>query len=510
MNKYHVIQVEKSKFKLFLPLILVCLLSVANTYSLAQTTKPNIIFIYTDDQAFWTVGASGNKEAITPNLDALAKQGAYFENAFVTTPVCSPARSSVFTSKYASETNIPDFIVAPGHKLATLKKREVGLDPKELTFVELLRNSGYTTGLVGKWHLGDWRFDPLKKYHPTNYGFQYFMGLTGGGSGAADADLEENGIISEHKGFTDDILTKKAIQYVKTHKEEPFLLYLSYRAPHTPWRPVPKVDRAVYANRTLTIPDVNYPDLDTVRARKMLTDYMTNVATIDRNVGNLLKELDKLNLSDNTIIIFTSDHGFNMGHNGIWHKGNGLWLTKTMPPASENIASNSRPNLYDNSLRVPAIIKWPKVVKPGLRISNTVTNLDWFPTILQMSGIETGNFKSIRGRSIVPLLQGKKDSRWDNDVYSEYSMINYSTALMRSYRTQEWKLIRDYLNPERDELYNLKNDPSERHNLIKDDKTKKIAQTLDKKILQRMAEINDPLLDAVKKNDFKSYLKSLN
>lgn len=476
-----------------------------------QKNKPNIIFICTDDQAAWTLGVSGNSEAITPNLDQLANQGAYLTNTFVTTPVCSPSRSSIFTGKYASQNRIPDFIVARGHKLFTPKKGEVGLDNKEITFVELLRKAGYATGLVGKWHLGDWQKDPSKKFHPTNYGFQYYMGLISGGSKAADAELEENGIVAVHKGFTDDILTKKAIQYVKNNKEKPFLLCLMYRAPHSPWRPVPKGDRAVYENKKLTIPDLNYPDLDTAKVGKMLVDYMANVATIDRNVGRILKELDALGISDNTIVIFTSDNGFNMGHNGIWHKGNGIWATKTQPASTTNIDGRYRPNLYDNSLKVPAIVKWPGTVRSGLKISNSITNLDWYPTILQMAGISDDIPKTVKGKSIVPLLKGTKINSWQDDVYAEYSMIQYSTALMRAYRTPEWKLVRDYLNPERDELYNLKTDPGEHHNLIgkRTTKVKEIVQELDQRIMKKMEEINDPLLEAVRKKDFKKYLENI-
>lgn len=494
--------------------ILVTLVAMVfcKTLDVHAQSRPNIIFICTDDQAEWTVGVSGNAEAVTPNLDRLAAEGAYLSNTFVTTPVCSPSRSSIFTSKYASETNIPDFIVAPGHKLASREKLRVGLDNREVTFVELLRRSGYATGLVGKWHLGDWTKDPSKKYHPTNYGFEYYMGLTSGGAVAADANMEENGTVSKQKGFTDNVLTKKAVQYIRKHKEGPFFLCLTYRNPHSPWRPAPKEDRAVYAGKDLAIPHLDYPDIDTAKLKRMMEDYMVNVASVDRNVGTVLTELENLGISENTIVIFTSDNGFNMGHNGIWHKGNGIWATKTLPESTENIEGRYRPNLYDNSLKVPGIIKWPGAIKPGLRLSNTVTNLDWFPTILHMAGAKSATPVSVRGKSIVPLLKGQKIEKWDDDVYSEYSMINYSRALMRSYRTTQWKLVRDYLNPERDELYDLRNDPEERHNLIHENsrETTMVIKQLDKKILGRMKEINDPLLQAVQKKDFNGYLRSIN
>lgn len=477
----------------------------------AQNKQPNIIFICTDDQAEWTVGASGNTEAVTPTLDRLAEEGAYLSNTFVTTPVCSPARATIFTSRYASEVNIPDFIVQPGHMLYSEQKGKVGLDPGALTFVELLRKAGYATGLVGKWHVGGWTEDPSRRFHPTHYGFEYFMGMTGGGTSATDAPLEEDGIVSKQVGFTDDILTEKAIRYVRDHKDQPFFLCLMYRNPHTPWNPAPTEDRAVYAGKDLTIPHLDYPDIDTLRLKGMMEDYMVNVASVDRNVGDVMEELERQGISENTIVIFTSDNGFSMGHNGIWHKGNGLWATRTLPPSTENIDGKYRPNLYDNSIKVPGIVWWPGVIRPGQRISHTVSNLDWFPTILQMAGVRSSVPKGVRGRSIVPLLRGDAVKDWDNDIYTEYSMINYCRALMRSYRTPEWKLVRDFLNPERDELYDLKNDPEERNNLVRsnDRQVKAIIKGLDKKLRNKMQEIDDPLLKAVKKNDFTEYLNSI-
>lgn len=475
--------------------------------SRAQQKRPNIIFICTDDQAYWTTGASGNRQAHTPHLDQLAKEGAYLSNMFVTTPVCSPSRSSIFTGRYSSENNISDFIVDPGHKLFKPVEGTIGLDTNRTTFASLLANAGYTTGLVGKWHLGNWTLDSSRKFHPTHYGFQYYMGLTGGGTKASDAPLEEEGVVSVHKGLTEDILTDRAISFIKTNKDHPFLLCLMFRAPHGPWLPVAPEDWSNYENMDPSIPNPDYPNLDTAKVKDMTREYLASVTAVDRNVGNLLEQLRQLNLSDNTIVVFTADNGMNMGHNGIWHKGNGIWVTTTFPPSTPNINRKYRPNMYDNSLRVPGIIKWPGAIKPGTRISNTVTTLDWFPTILQMAGVSMPSADTVRGKSITSLLRGEKTGSWNNDLYAEYSMIHYCRALMRCYRTPEWKLVRDFLNPDRDELYDLKRDPEESQNLIqsKDKKIKAIIEELDKKIIERMTQINDPLLQAVKNNTLQTY-----
>lgn len=492
-------------------IFILCLMGGNVLSGTAQDKRPNIIFICTDDQADWTVGASGNKEAITPNLDRLAKEGAYLSNKFVTTPVCSPARATILTSKYASEVNIPDFIISSGSKLYTKEKAQVGLPSSEVTFAELLRNVGYTTALFGKWHLGNYGEGGFDKFHPTNFGFQYYEKLPAGVPQLPARRMIEYGITDPEEGFTDDILTTNVIQYLDEIKEDPFLLCVMYRTPHAPWRPAPKVDRAVYGQRELSIPNPDYPDLDVERVKRMMRFYMVTVATVDRNVGRILDALDEMGISDNTIVIFTSDNGLTLGHNGIWHKGNGYWLTKTLPAGTEHVEGRIRPNLYDKSMKVPGIIRWPGTVSPGIRIANTVSSLDWFPTILEMAGLDVSVApKGIRGHSIVPLLKQENIRNWDNDLYAEYSMVNYATALMRTYRTPEWKLVRDFLDPSRDELYNLKDDPEESHNLINNDDNdaKAAIRELDKKLRDRMREIKDPLLQAAEKNDFTEYLKN--
>jgi len=460
-----------------------------------EETKPNIVFIYTDDQAAWDIGVSGNKQIVTPNLDRLANEGAWFKNSFVTTPVCSPARVSLMTSQYASEYGILDFIPQPGHKLYD-PENDPGLSPESVTFSEVLQKNGYTTGLIGKWHLGDWLNDSTKKHHPTNNGFDYFMGLTGGGTKSKDPTLEIDGIVKIVEGFTTNILTDYAIEFIKKNTDHPFLLCLHYRAPHGPRIPVPEEDWEPYINLDPEIPNPDYPDLDIEKVKTKMKEYFASTTGIDSNVGRILKLLDELKLEENTVVIFSSDHGYNMGHNGIEHKGNGYWITKTYPPAQGNIAERSRPNMYDNSLRVPAIIKWPGVVKPGIVIENNMTNLDWYPTLLELGKSKIPEKKIIRGRSLVPLLKGEKADDWNNDVYAEYSMINYSKAFMRTYRTSRWKLTEDFANEGRDELYDLETDLLETTNLILSDseEVRKTIKNLHEKIIMKMKEINDPLL----------------
>ncbi len=432
-------------------------------WNAAGAERPNILFVFTDDQASWALGASGNAEAHTPNLDRLTAEGARFTNAFSVTPVCSPSRVELMTSRYGTEMGILDFLAAPDHSKIAYDP-EAGIPAEAPTFPEVLTAAGYYTGLVGKWHLGQ-----VDRFHPTKHGYAWFAGFREGGTVVKDPVLEIEGKQTPFKGLTVDVLTDQAISFLKERPaDRPFLLSVHYRSPHGPWKPVAPEDEAPYDAAMMTLPHPDYPNLDVKSVKKKMADYLASVSGVDRNVGRLMETLDALGLRENTVVIFSSDHGYNMGHNGIHHKGNGIWATKPLPPALPDIEQRMRPNLYDQSMRVPLIVRWPGVVAPGSEIAETVTNLDWFPTLVAMAGagekVPDGAF--IRGRDFTPLLKGESIDGWDNDLYGEYSMINYGIADMRCVRTPEWKLVVDFHNRDRDELYDLKNDPDETTNLI--------------------------------------------
>ncbi|MCF7668633.1 MAG: sulfatase-like hydrolase/transferase [Verrucomicrobia bacterium] len=451
--------------------------------SIPLSRKPNIIFIMTDDQGPWAFGKSGNPNAVTPNLDKLSDEGAWLPNSFVSTPVCSPSRASLLTSRYGTELGITDWIhpsVEP----------ELGLDPDTITWPEVLQDAGYVNGLVGKWHVGT-----KDRFHPTNTEYDFFMGFRGGATSVKDPSLELEGETSKFEGYTTDILTDYALQFITNNLDRPFMLSVHYRAPHAPWLPVPDDDWAPFENLDPQIPNPDYPKLDIPRVENMTREYLASVKGVDRNIGRILETINSYGVSDNTILIFTSDHGYNVGHNGIWHKGNGHWILTDPPPATPNIPLWQRPNMYDNSLKTPTIIRWPGVIEPGTVITQSVCNLDWYPTVLHMAGVDAPANTIIRGRNIVPLLVDQSIP-WDNNFYAEYSTHHQSTTAMRMYRTPEWKLVRDFINPERDELYNLASDPNETSNLINRNSTeiKEVIATLHDKIIEKMEETGDPML----------------
>ena len=462
-------------------IILACVVREIHAKSTARRVRrPNIVFIQTDDQAAWTLGYTGNREAYTPNLDHLFRQGAYLRNSFVTTPVCSPSRAGLMTSRYGTELGITDW-------LNPQLERELGLSPEIVTWPKLLMQAGYNNGIVGKWHLG-----MLDRYHPTKFGFQYFMGFRGGNADVKDPKFEVEGQRKNLQGLTPDILTDDAINFIRHHQANPFMLMLNFREPHHPWMPVAETDWAPYKDLDPTIPNPDYPKLNVPLVKKMMREYLASVTSVDRNVGRLLAALDELKLSDNTIVIFTSDHGYNMGHNGIWHKGNGHWILTDNTAMGGANPRGQRPNLYDNSLRVPSAVRWPGVIKPGI-INQTITNMDWYPTILAMVGVAPPKLVRLHGRNFFPLLQGKK-IKWNNDLYAEYSQHHYAQTHLRMYRTPRWKLVRDFRNSGKDELYHLAVDPAESKNLINDAAWQSTRAQLEKKLLTRMRELNDPVL----------------
>jgi len=449
---------------------------------------PNVVFILTDDQAPWALGASGYSHAQTPNIDGLFHGGAYLVNAFTTTPVCSPSRASLMASRYGTELGITEWI-------NPRREPDVGLDPAVVTWPEVLQQDGYRTGLVGKWHLG-----VPEEYHPTRTGFGYFMGFRTGGATPSNPTLEKDGETREFEGLTPDILTDHAIEFLNSaspdEADKPFLLSLHFRAPHARWLPVADEDWAPFESLDPTLPHPDYSDLDTERVKRMTREYLASVKSVDRNVGRLLSALERGGHTEDTVIIFTSDHGYSMGHNGIWHKGNGHWVLTQPPPATENIPQGQRPNMYDHSIRVPTAVYWPGTIEAGSQVTQTVSNLDWYPTILAMAGADLPEGELIRGRNFLPILQGQSPD-WDNDFYAQYSTHHQSHTHMRMYRTAEWKLIRDFLNEGRDEFYNLAADPGETTNLIasEDAAAKDVIARLDAKILERMRETNDPVLE---------------
>jgi uncharacterized sulfatase len=456
---------------------LVALLSFGLPAGAAPVRQPkryNIISIVTDDQARWSVGAYGNKESRTPNMDRLAKGGAKFLNAFVTTPVCSPSRASFMTGRYGSQVRIHDWI-AP-------KEAEggVGLPPDAITWAQVLQKHGYVTGLIGKWHLG-----MLPQFHPTKRGFDHFFGFLGGGNAPMNPTLEVNGKDRKFQGALPDILTDDAIAFIRKHQKRPFALCIHFRAPHLPYGPVPEGDSAPFKDLDPTIPDA--PGINKKQVKDWTRDYYASVHSVDRNIGRLLELLDELGLTENTIILFTSDHGYMIGHHGLHTKGNAFWI-------AGGVNGPKRPNMFDLSMRVPLIIRWPGVVRPGTEVKEFVSNVDTFASVLGMLKVPHPEKYQQEGADFSPLLRGEKVTKWRGAVFGQYDLHNGGLAYMRSIHTGRWNLVRHHYSNGLDELYDLQADPGETRNLYNNPKFLEVRNDLQQRLTQWMKSIDDPIL----------------
>ena len=249
----------------------------------AQETRPargpNILLVHTDDQAQWAMGAYGNADIHTPNMDAVAKQGALFTRAFVSTPVCSPARATLMTGLDSIQHGIRDWI----HPRET-----IGLDPKLRTFPELLKAAGYATGYLGKWHLGK---EP--RYHPLTRGFDHFMGFLPGGNRPKDPTLEIEGTTARRKGWLVDMLTDAALAYIEKNRSRPFFCMVSTRVPHGPYRPVQPQDAAHYQGKKLKL--FKGSQVNPERVENLLRQYYACCSAADRTIGQLQTAIEMKN-----------------------------------------------------------------------------------------------------------------------------------------------------------------------------------------------------------------------
>ena len=435
----------------------------------AAGRRPNILVVHTDDQAQWAMGAYGNADVHTPNMDAVAKQGALFTRAFVSTPVCSPARATLMTGLDSIQHHIEDWI-SP--------RETIGLEPKFRALPELLKEAGYKTGYVGKWHLGK---EP--RFHPLRRGFDSFMGFLGGGNRPKDPVLEISGKTARRKGWLVDMLTDAALRYIEANKDGPFFCMVSYRVPHGPFRPVQPQDAAHYAGRKLKL--FKGSEVNPKRVENLLRQYYACCSAADRNLGRMLARLDQLGIAENTLVIFTGDNGYMIGHHGLHSKGN---AHRIGPPGG------CRPNMFDPAVLVPLAVRWPAVVKPGTRIDEMVAQTDFFATLCDAAGVPPEKRPETESASFLPLLEGRKIP-WRDAFFGSFDQHHYRPkANLRMVRTDDWKLVRNFAPGGADELYHLAQDPGELANLIDDPKAKAVRDRLAKRLAAWQKRLDDPIL----------------
>lgn len=456
--------------------LLAAMLAVAPQASAAKAPL-NLIAIVTDDQAAWTMGCYGGKEIPTPNFDRLASQGARFANAFTHTPVCSPSRGTYMTGLLGTQLGFTDW-------LNPAQTKRLGVTAATPTWPSVLAKHGYATGLIGKWHLGS-----REQCLPWHNGLTEFTGNLGGGWKPNKVEfVDEKGGQHTPPGFSVEICTELAMKFTDAHKDRPFALLVHYREPHAAYIPMPEPDMKTSRAAKLRTPD--YPGLKQPYADKARRDYYASIAALDRNLGRLLDHLAATGLADRTIVMFTSDHGYNIGEHGIQHKGNARWIT-------EDKFQQSRPNMFDTSIRVPLLVRHPAAPKAGIVVNEWVTNADMFATALGLLDVAKPASMPAASRDYSAAIRGGTlpEADFPKELFGQYDLINDASArYMRMFRTDRWKLILHLNAPAQNELYDLAADPGERDNRFGKPGTEATVRELTAKLRKRMEAIQDPRL----------------
>ncbi|MBI3857786.1 MAG: sulfatase [Planctomycetes bacterium] len=437
----------------------------------APPERPNVVVVFTDDQRWEAMGCAGHPFLKTPNIDRLAREGARFVNAFCTTSLCSPSRASMLSGLYANAHKVLDNFTDFPASLPSYPKR--------------LQESGYETGYIGKWHMGEGSDDPRP-------GFDYWMSHQGQGN-YFDTTFNINGKRELLKGYITHRITEKAVEWIRKPREKPFCLIVGHKAPHGPFVPEPKYAKAFDATeirRPATEKDTGAGKPDWVRQRvttwhgidgpiykacgysgydEFVRAYYAAILSVDDSVGQITEALRAAGTLDRTLFIFTTDNGFLLGEHGAIDK-------RTM---------------WEESIRVPMIVRYPPLIPAPRVVNEMVLHIDLAPSILAVCGAKP--IENVHGMSWTGLFSGK-GAPWRKSFLYEY---NYEkqfpyTPNVRGIRTDEWKYIR-YPHgdggPDRwkAELYSLKDDPLETRNLIDDPRSAAMLAQLQGELARLMS-----------------------
>jgi arylsulfatase A-like enzyme len=428
--------------------------------------RPNFIFFLTDDQRADALSIAGNTVLKTPNIDQLARDGVQFTNAFVTTSLCAPSRASFLTGQWAHT-----------HGVRT-NGRQSRLKPSQTTFADLLRNRGYEVAFIGKWHMDGAGRD--RKW-------DYYFGFEGQGR-YMHPEIAENGGPDRRywRRYTDDLLGDKAIEFIRRPHAKPFCLFVFFKAPHRSWIRAPR-HKMLFADITVPEPDTlhtNYAgkpeafkntdmkigDFDDVATFQTLAmDYYAVLTAVDENVGRVMAAVKEAELVDDTAIIYSSDNGFFVGE---WN-----FFDKRL--------------MHEPSIRIPMIMRYPRLIEAGTARREMVLNVDVAPTILDLAGVPVPEW--MQGESMRPLLEGRTAEWRDAWLYEfyEYPAV-HSVRKNRGVRTDRWKYIHYFEAPQEYELYDLVADPGENNNLYGKAEFAAIVENLQQRMMQLRRETSDP------------------
>ena len=414
--------------------------------------RPNLVFILADDLGWRDLGCYGSTFYETPHLDRLAAKGMRFTEAYAACSVCSPTRASILTGKYPARLQLTDWLPGRANRPDQKLKRPAILDHlplEEVTFAGALREAGYRTGFIGKWHLGGPDFFPDKQGFDLNLG--------GCAKGSPPSYFSPYGIPTLTDGpkgeYLTDRLTDEALKFIAGAAGRPFLLYLSHHAVHTPLQAKPGL-LAKYRAKAARLPTPAGPEFlpeGRNQARQIQNQpvYAAMVESLDESVGRVLRKLAELGLEQNTVIVFTSDNG-------------GLSTSDGSPTSNVPLRAGKGWH-YEGGVREPLLVRWPGVTRPGSLCQAPMISTDYYPTFLEMAGLPLRPRQHVDGVSLVPLLKGGAPAErplfWH---YPHYS--NQGGGPGGAVRAGQFKLI-EWYEDMRVELFNVSDDPGERHDL---------------------------------------------
>lgn len=428
--------------------------------------RPNILFIMSDDHASHAISAYGSRVNKTPNIDRIAKEGMRFDNCFCTNSLCAPSRAVILTGKYSHRNGVID--------------NSSRFDGDQQTLPKLLQQAGYQTAVVGKWHL---------KTPPT--GFHYSNVLPGQGD-YHNPVLIENGVRKKHAGYVTDLITDIAIQWLRNRPgDKPFFMMLHHKAPHANWEPDEKhadLYKDAEIPEPLTFNDTYQGRTDQIKNHRLhvgpkqwelhfkrfgplpdgmseqetkewvyqiyMKNYLRCIASVDDNVGRVLDYLDEAGLRDSTIVIYTSDQGFFLGDHGLYDKR----------------------FMYEQSLRMPLLVRYPKEIAPGSAVDAIVLNLDVAPTLLDYAGVSVP--ADLQGRSFRAIAHGRTLKDWRKAMYYRFYEVAFGIGPQEGVRTRRYKLIHFLYGDKGWEFYDLEKDSDEMKNLYDHPEHRELIETL--------------------------------
>ncbi len=419
---------RQANFSLFLLFLVPFLFSCeAEKTESASSELPNIVYIFTDDLGYGDIGCFGATDIKTPNIDRIAAEGIKFSNFLSASPVCSPSRAGLLTGRMPQRMGINSVFFPESF---------TGMAPEEITFAEVLKDKGYQTAHVGKWHLGH-----MQQYLPLNQGFDSYFGIPYSNDMESVVYMRDNEVeeFNPDQTYTTKVYTEESLKFLDQTGEQPFLLYLAHNQPHVP----------IYAS----------PEFQGTSERGLYGDV---IQEIDWSVGQILDKLEEKGVLENTLVIFSSD--------------NGPWLVMEDHGGSAGPLREGKQYTFEGGVRVPTVAMWKGKIDAGQVYENPASQMDWFPTILNIVGADLPSDREIDGVDISNVL-------FENGTRNDDKFIYYMLDDLRAYQEGEWKIKLPYkgyrggpgmkaVAAHDTLLFNLKNDPGETTNLLSENPEK--------------------------------------